>query len=88
MPKVFLLPAKNIISIKAIRPVAITILVRKNGKSKFVDITTGIRLANNVEITKGVSAGDTLVVTGVLFVRPNAQVKIRSVKTLSQTDSL
>ncbi len=56
----------------------------KNGKSKFVDVTTGIRLASNVEITKGVSAGDTVVVTGVLFVRPNAPVKIRSVKTLAQ----
>lgn len=56
----------------------------KNGKSNFVNITTGIRLANNVEITKGVAAGDTIVVTGVLFVRPNSGVKIRSVKTLSQ----
>ena len=60
----------------------------KKGKSQFVNITTGTRLANNVEITKGVSAGDTVVVTGVLFVRPNAVVKIRSIKTLFQTDSL
>jgi membrane fusion protein, multidrug efflux system len=64
------------------------VVLIKNGKSRFVNIITGIRLANNVEITKGVSAGDTVVVTGVLFVRPNAVVKIRSVKTLSQTDSL
>ncbi|HEX7457853.1 MAG TPA: efflux transporter periplasmic adaptor subunit, partial [Ginsengibacter sp.] len=60
----------------------------KKGKSQFVNINTGIRLANNVEITKGVSAGDTVVVTGVLFVRPNAAVKIRSVKTLAELDSL
>jgi membrane fusion protein (multidrug efflux system) len=33
-----------------------------------------------VEITKGLSEGDTVVVTGVLFVRPNAPVKVREVK--------
>ena len=60
------------------------LIVIKNGKPGFVNINTGIRLANNVEITKGVNAGDTIVVTGVLFVRPNSAVKIRSVKTLAQ----
>jgi membrane fusion protein (multidrug efflux system) len=60
------------------------LIVIKNGKSNFVNINTGIRLANNVEITKGVSVGDTIVITGVLFVRPNSVVKIRSVKTLAQ----
>ena len=60
------------------------LIVIKNGKSNFVNVNTGIRLANNVEITKGVNAGDTVIVTGVLFVRPNSAVKIRSVKTLAQ----
>jgi membrane fusion protein, multidrug efflux system len=64
------------------------LILIKNGKSQFVNVTTGIRLANNVEITKGVNAADTVVVTGVLFVRPNTAVKIRSVKTLAQIDSL
>ena len=60
------------------------LIIIKNGKSNFVNINTGIRMANNVEITKGVNTGDTVVVTGVLFVRPNSAVKIRSVKTLAQ----
>ncbi|MEO8765059.1 MAG: efflux RND transporter periplasmic adaptor subunit [Ginsengibacter sp.] len=60
------------------------LILIKSGKSKFVNISTGIRLANNVEITKGVTVGDTVVVTGVLFVRPNTAVKIRSLKTLDQ----
>ena len=51
-----------------------------------MDIKTGVRLANNIEITKGVNAGDTVVVNGVLFVRPNTTVKIRSVKTLEELD--
>ncbi|MDQ6890435.1 MAG: efflux RND transporter periplasmic adaptor subunit [Bacteroidota bacterium] len=62
------------------------LILIKKGKGEFVNVSTGIRLANNVEITKGVNAGDTVVVTGVLFVRPNSKVKIRSIKTLEQAD--
>ena len=62
------------------------LILIKNGKSEFVNISTGVRLANNVEITKGVNEGDTVVVNGVLFVRPDTKVKIRSVKTLTQLD--
>ena len=60
------------------------LIVVKNGKASFVNVQTGLRQADNVEITSGVNAGDTVVVTGVLFARPNAPVKIRSVKTLDQ----
>jgi membrane fusion protein (multidrug efflux system) len=59
------------------------ILVKK-GKASFVNVQTGLRLAGNVEITKGLDAGDTIVVTGVLFARPNSPLKVRSVKTLEQ----
>jgi membrane fusion protein, multidrug efflux system len=59
------------------------ILVKK-GKASFVNVQTGVRSASNVEITKGVNVGDTIVVTGVLFARPNGPLKIRSVKTLEQ----
>ena len=62
------------------------LVVIKNGKSEFVNISTGVRLANNVEITNGVESGDTVVVTGVLFVRPNSEVSVRSVKTLADLD--
>ncbi len=59
----------------------------KNGKAVFADVSTGTRLADNVEITSGVSAGDTVVVTGVLFARPNSPVKVRSVKKLQEMDN-
>jgi membrane fusion protein, multidrug efflux system len=62
------------------------ILVKK-GKASFVNVQTGLRSASSVEIVKGISPGDTIVVTGVLFARPNARLKIRSVKTLAQLDS-
>jgi membrane fusion protein (multidrug efflux system) len=60
------------------------LIVVKNGKASFVNVETGLRSANNVEITKGVSVGDSIIVTGVLFARPGLPVKIRSVKTLDK----
>jgi membrane fusion protein (multidrug efflux system) len=62
------------------------VIVIKKGNATFVNIQTGVRSANNVEITKGVNEGDTIVVTGVLFARPNAPLKIRRVKKLEQLD--
>ena len=56
----------------------------KDGKGKFVDVETGTRTANGIAITKGLSVGDSVVVTGVLFVRPNAFLKVRSVKKLDE----
>ena len=60
------------------------LILVKGGKAAFVNVTTGLRESNNVEITKGVSPGDTVVVTGVLFARPKGVLKVRSVKTLEQ----
>jgi membrane fusion protein, multidrug efflux system len=39
-----------------------------------------VREANNVEITRGISEGDTVVVTGLLFARAKAPLTIRSFK--------
>src|SRR5258708_9567235 len=58
------------------------VVVVHGGKAQFANVLTGVREANNVEITKGITAGDTIVVTGVLFARPNAPLTIRNVKTL------
>jgi membrane fusion protein (multidrug efflux system) len=52
----------------------------KNGKAVFQDVETGIRTSNTVEITSGVQLGDTIVVSGVLYVRPNGNVKIKKVR--------
>ena len=60
------------------------VILVKNGKAAFVNVKTGVRESNNVEITSGIQAGDSVVVTGVLFARPKAPLKVRSVKTLEQ----
>jgi membrane fusion protein (multidrug efflux system) len=62
------------------------ILVR-NGRANFVNVQTGVREANNIEITKGVQPGDTVVVTGVLFARPKSNLQVRNVKTLEELAS-
>lgn len=59
------------------------VVIVKNRKAVFVNVETGIRNADLVELSGGVNSGDTIVVSGVLFVRPNAYVKIRNVKKQS-----
>ena len=56
------------------------VVVIKNSKATFVNVETGLRNADMVDLLGGVEAGDTIVVSGVLFVRPNAVVKIREVR--------
>jgi membrane fusion protein (multidrug efflux system) len=56
----------------------------KGGKASFINVETGARQAGNIEVTKGVKEGDTVVVTGVLFAKPKAPLKVRGVKTLEQ----
>jgi membrane fusion protein (multidrug efflux system) len=64
------------------------VILVKDGKASFVNVKTGVRKANNVEITSGVNNGDTVVVTGVLFARPKFPVQVRSVKSLEQFAAL
>lgn len=56
------------------------VIIRKN-KAVFANVETGTRNADQVQLSSGVKEGDTIVVSGVLFVRPNTLVKIRTVKT-------
>lgn len=60
------------------------VVVVNNGKGKLVDIETGLRGKGTAEVTRGLKAGDSIAVTGVLFVRPNSVLKVRSVKQLSE----
>jgi len=73
-----LVPTNSIIPDARSKQVAIV----KDGKGLIVNVETGIRSSGYVEVTKGLRVGDSVVVTGVLFVRPNSNVKVRSVKQL------
>lgn len=52
------------------------VVVYKGGVAKFTDVTTGIRDSSRVQIVEGLKAGDTILVTGLLSVRPDAKIQI------------
>jgi membrane fusion protein, multidrug efflux system len=64
------------------------VVIVKNGTAVFSNVSTGIRLSNNVEITAGIKPGDTIVVTGVLFARPKAPLQVRNTRTLEEFAAL
>jgi membrane fusion protein (multidrug efflux system) len=75
-----------VIPTNAIIPDAFTsqVIVVKNNKGVFKTVETGARNADLVEITKGLEPGDSIVVSGILFVRPDATVKVRKVNPLKR----
>ncbi len=52
------------------------VILYNAGVAKFVDITTGIRDSARVQVTEGLKAGDTIIVTGLLSVRPEGKISI------------
>jgi membrane fusion protein (multidrug efflux system) len=52
------------------------VYVYDDGNAKFVDVTTGIRDSANVQITEGLEVGDTVLITGLLALKPNAKVML------------
>ena len=55
------------------------VILYKSGVAIFADVTTGIRDSARVQILDGIKAGDTVVVTGLLSVRPEAKIQIGKV---------
>lgn len=54
------------------------VIVSRNGKAEFVTVTTGVRDADNVQILSGLSAGDTIAITGLLRIKPNTELKFKN----------
>ena len=52
------------------------VILYNGGFAKFQDVTTGIRDSANVQITSGIRAGDTVVITGLMSVRPDGKIQI------------
>jgi len=59
------------------------VVVRKN-KAVFTAVETGTRNSKFVEITKGINPGDSVIVSGMLFVRANTPVKIKKTMKLNE----
>lgn len=49
------------------------------GKAEQVEITTGIRDSTNIQVISGLVPGDTVLTTGILYLRPGMDVKLTKV---------
>ncbi|HLN72876.1 MAG TPA: efflux RND transporter periplasmic adaptor subunit [Prolixibacteraceae bacterium] len=56
------------------------LVIARNNKAVFTKVETGIRNESLVEITSGVNPGDSIIVSGMLFVRPMAPIQIKKVR--------
>jgi len=52
------------------------VVVIKNGKAEFVDVQTGLRNSDQVQITHGLHAGDTIITAGTMQSKPGLPVQI------------
>ena len=53
-----------------------TLLLSRDGVVVTVPVRTGLRTATSVQITDGISAGDTVITTGILQLRPGMPVQV------------
>jgi len=56
------------------------VIVARGGKAIFVTIETGTRNSQDIEVVSGLKAGDTIVTTGVLFLKPNSPLKFSKIR--------
>ena len=56
------------------------VIVSHDGLAQFVIVKTGVRKSADVEITDGLKSGDTVVTTGVLFIKPKSSLKFSKIR--------
>jgi membrane fusion protein (multidrug efflux system) len=56
------------------------VYISKSGKAMPTKIEIGTRTDKEIEVTSGLSAGDTVIVTGIMSLKPEAKVKIINLK--------
>lgn len=55
------------------------VVVYRNGTATFTEVVTGVRDSSMVQIVSGLNQGDTIVVTGLLSIKPDAKVTIKNI---------
>jgi membrane fusion protein (multidrug efflux system) len=53
-----------------------SVILVKKGLAKFIKVETGLRQESDIEIISGVSIGDTVVITGIMFIKPDAPINL------------
>lgn len=56
------------------------IIVVKDGKAEFRQVTTGVRNESKIQIIDGITEGDTVVTTGIMYVKPGVGLKITKIE--------
>jgi membrane fusion protein (multidrug efflux system) len=62
------------------------VVIAKNGRAKFVTVETGIRDASNVQILSGLNPGDTVIISGIMQIKPDMMLNITNLKQ-SESDN-
>lgn len=52
------------------------VVVYRDSVARFVDVTTGIRDSARVQVLTGLKQGDTIIITGLLSIKPDGKVQI------------
>lgn len=53
------------------------VFVVRNGKAEEAMVTTGLRNDQRIQITDGLRAGDSLIITGIMALKPGVSVKVK-----------
>jgi membrane fusion protein (multidrug efflux system) len=71
----FMIPSNAIIPQARNKQVA----VYRGGVAAMTDITTGVRDSSRIQVTSGLQAGDTVITTGLLFVKNDSKIKLTKI---------
>ena len=55
------------------------VIIYQNGIAKFTDVVTGVRDSSFIQITSGLKAGDTIITTGLMSLKPDAKVALSKI---------
>lgn len=74
-PNAILIPSQSVIPTTKDKKVAVV----KNGKADMVVVKLGQRTSDKVEVLQGLQAGDTIITTGLMQVKPGMDVTIKKI---------
>jgi membrane fusion protein, multidrug efflux system len=58
-----------------------SVILARKGKAHFTLVKTGVRKASSIEITAGIQPGDTIMLTGILFLEEGSKLSYSTVKS-------
>lgn len=74
-PKALMIPTQAIIPQEGNK----SVIVARKGKAHFVTIKTGIRKSSKIEVTEGLVPGDTIISSGILFLKEKSKLSYSNI---------